>query len=243
MKAAFTISVFLLTTIFFAMVGADPSIASEGEHPLSIDYPVYPPAPLDQTDAEALAKSTGCQSCHIKSDEATMHPQRSVVLGCTDCHGGDASVRLTTAATTGSDAYEDVKAQAHVQASMPETWKARRNKVRTYALLNTESPEYVRFINPSDYRVADEACGACHDRIIEKAKRSIMATGAMLFGGAAYNNGIVPFKRYILGEAYTREGLPASIVGDVLVTSKTSSAPYSPSIRRTSTASATVLLL
>ena len=31
----------------------------------------------------------------------------------------------------------------------------------------------------------------------------------MLWGGAAYNNGILPFKRYINGEAYTREGLPA----------------------------------
>ena len=33
-----------------------------------------------------------------------------------------------------------------------------------------------------------------------------MATGAMFWGGAAYNNGILPFKHYILGEAYTRDG-------------------------------------
>ena len=33
-----------------------------------------------------------------------------------------------------------------------------------------------------------------------------MSTGAMLWGGAAYNNGILPFKRYVLGEAYTRDG-------------------------------------
>ena len=38
-----------------------------------------------------------------------------------------------------------------------------------------------------------------------------MATGAMLFGGAAYNNGIVPFKNYLFGEAYTRAGEPALI--------------------------------
>ena len=31
----------------------------------------------------------------------------------------------------------------------------------------------------------------------------------MFWGGAAYNNGILPFKHYILGEAYTREGEPA----------------------------------
>jgi hypothetical protein len=40
--------------------------------------------------------------------------------------------------------------------------------------------------------------------VIEAAERSLMATGAMLWGGAAYNNGIVPFKNYIFGEAYTR---------------------------------------
>ena len=76
----------------------------------------------------------------------------------------------------------------------------------------------MRFVNPSDYRVAEEACGACHSTIIKKAKRSIMATGAMLWGGASYNNGIVPFKRYILGEAYTREGLPAAIQAKFKVT-------------------------
>src|SRR3546814_16112100 len=48
--------------------------------------------------------------------------------------------------------------------------------------------------------------------VIEAAERSLMGSGAMLFGGAAYNNGIVPFKNYIFGEAYTREGEPAKIV-------------------------------
>ena len=34
----------------------------------------------------------------------------------------------------------------------------------------------------------------------------------MLWGGAGYNNGIVPFKNYVVGEAYTRAGEPAKIV-------------------------------
>ena len=79
-----------------------------------------------------------------------------------------------------------------------------------------ESPEFVRFVNPSDYRIVEEACGACHMSTIQAAKRSIMATGAMLWGGAAYNNGILPFKNYLLGEAYTREGKPAGIAGPPL---------------------------
>ncbi len=206
----------------FAVLGTGgESIASEGEHPLDIDYPEYPPAPRDQTDAEATLKSAGCQSCHTKSDEATMHPQRSVVLGCTDCHGGDATISAS-GSEWGSDAWESTKLAAHVRPAMPETWAKKKNEVRTYALLNLESPEYVRFVNPSDYRVADESCGACHATIIEKAKRSIMATGAMLYGGASYNNGIVPFKRYILGEAYTREGLPAAIMAKFKVTQEQS---------------------
>ncbi len=38
------------------------------------------------------------------------------------------------------------------------------------------------------------------------------STGAMLWGGAAYNNGILPFKRDVLGEAYTDKGEPATMV-------------------------------
>ena len=33
----------------------------------------------------------------------------------------------------------------------------------------------------------------------------------MLWGGAAYNNGIVPFKNYMFGESYTRSGEPALV--------------------------------
>ena len=42
-----------------------------------------------------------------------------------------------------------------------------------------------------------------------------MATSAMFWGAAAYNNGILPFKRSILGEAYTREGEGAAVVNPV----------------------------
>ena len=83
-----------------------------------------------------------------------------------------------------------------------------------YDLAN-ESPEFIRFVNPGDLRVAREACGACHIAIVEAAERSIMATGAMLFGGGSYNNGILPFKRYILGENYSRDGEATQLLGPV----------------------------
>ena len=53
---------------------------------------------------------------------------------------------------------------------------------RCYTMLNQESPEFIRFINPSDYRVAREACGACHLPEIQEAERSLMATGGDVLG-------------------------------------------------------------
>ncbi|MDX2144380.1 MAG: hypothetical protein SFV19_13575 [Rhodospirillaceae bacterium] len=194
-------------------VWATAAIASEGEQARHIDYPVYPPAPMLQTQAEADAKSAGCLTCHVKTDQPTMHDVQGLVIGCTDCHGGDAKVALTTGTPKDSSGYRETLDAAHVQPLFPESWDypRSRNPERTYTLLNRESPEFIRFINPGDYRVAREACGACHLDIIQAAERSLMATGAMLWGGATYNNGILPFKNYILGSAYTEKGEPASI--------------------------------
>jgi hypothetical protein len=126
---------------------------------------------------------------------------------------GNPQVRGDPALAPGDPAYVAARDQAHVLPRFPESWHwpVSANPRRSYTLLNREAPEYVRFINPSDYRVVRDSCGACHIEIIEAAERSIMSTGAMLWGGGAYNNGILPFKNYLLGEAYTREGQPARI--------------------------------
>ena len=188
--------------------------ASEGEHPEKVDYPEYAPAPARQQAQDAEKKSAGCESCHTDSDAKSMHVNPAVVLGCVDCHGGDAAVFAPTGPRVESD-FAALRDAAHVRPRYPETWHypASANPQRSYTLLNRESAEFVRFVNPSDYRVASKACGACHQPIIDANVRSMMATGAMLWGGAAYNNGILPFKNYILGEAYTEDGEAASIVG------------------------------
>jgi hypothetical protein len=184
-------------------------------------YTTAPNAPVSQDKAQMESKSVGCQSCHTETDEKTMHINPAVKLGCTDCHGGDANVRRPTGTDSADQpGYLAAMESAHVLPRFPEAWHypSSANPKRTYTLLNTESPEFVRFINPSDYRIAREACGACHLPIIEAAERSLMATSAMLWGGASYNNGILPYKRYVLGEGYTREGEPALIKGPVQVT-------------------------
>ena len=145
-----------------------------------------PPAPRSQMPAEAAAKSVGCVSCHAPTDAPSMHRNPAVQLGCTDCHGGDAAVLRAQNSVAGDDAYLRALRAAHVAPRDPQVWAARRgaNPERSYAALNRESPEFIRFMNPSDYRVAREACGACHLDTIVKAERSMMATGVMLWGGA-----------------------------------------------------------
>ncbi len=176
-----------------------------------------PPAPVHQTEAEARNKSAGCVSCHTRTDLATMHPNAAVVLGCTDCHGGNAAIVKPQNAAADDPAYAAARDQAHVVPRYPESWHTPHSASPelSYTLLNRESPAFVRFINPGDLRVAREACGACHLSIIEAQERSLMATTAMFWGGASYNNGVLPFKRYLLGEAYTRDGQPASVKNPV----------------------------
>ncbi len=194
---------------------AGSPMASDKEKPVKRDYSlvIAPPAPQRQSVAEMEGKSEGCLTCHVKTDAPTMHVSPAVRLGCTDCHGGNVSVRGNSELPHDHPDYVAARDAAHVLPKYPKSWHfpSSANPKRSYALLNQESPEFVKFINPSDYRVARDACGACHIQAIESAERSIMATGAMLWGGASYNNGILPFKNYLLGEAYTREGLPAKM--------------------------------
>ena len=194
---------------------AGSPMAADKEKPVKRDYSrvIAPPAPQRQSVAEMEAKSEGCNTCHVKTDAPTMHVSPAVRLGCTDCHGGDAAVRGNSELPHDHPDYVAARDRAHVLPKYPDSWHfpSSANPKRSYALLNKEAPEFIKFVNPSDYRVARDACGACHMQAIESAERSIMATGAMLWGGASYNNGILPFKNYLLGEAYTRDGLPAKI--------------------------------
>lgn len=205
----------LLVLLALLVIPSSMLHASDEENPQKITYAFSPPAPQTQTSFNAMAKSAGCISCHSASDASSMHKSEAVVLGCADCHGGDASVRLANTSWTMDDPrYVKLRNAAHVLPRYPKAWNwpSSANPQRSYTLLNREAPEYIRFVNPSDYRVVRESCGACHLEVIEAAERSIMASGAMFWGGASYNNGILPFKNYALGEAYTRTGEPAKIM-------------------------------
>ena len=180
------------------------------------EIPDSAPKMLRQTQAEADAKSTGCLSCHDGIEP--MHVSGQVNLGCIDCHGGDVNVNARSA-KPGTKEYAAAQADAHVAPRHPKVWRDAKNSdrlssanpERSYAALNEESPEFIQFINPGDLRVADKTCGGCHLNEVGQVQRSLMTTSALLWGGAAYNNGILPVKRYITGESYSRDGKPQKL--------------------------------
>jgi len=160
--------------------------------------PKLPPDLSKQTQAEADAKSTGCRSttCHIGIEE--MHPGSP--LGCIDCHGGNATATK--------------KELAHVHPLDPRDWPTSgRLPVRSYAMLNDESPEFVQFVNPGDLRAARMTCGnaSCHADEVEHVRKSMMGTVNMLWEAALYANGEYPSKISRFGEAYTEDGRPTRV--------------------------------
>ncbi len=203
-----------VASILFVLA-LSPAVANEGLHAVERGWTLAPPAPAGQSRDDAASKSAGCVSCHTDSDQKTMHRNPGVVLGCTDCHGGDARVAAPAGSSRVELPYIDAMERAHVLPRYPEAWPDSANPAHSYTLLNKEAPEFIRFMNPGDYRIARESCGACHLPIIEAAERSLMSTAAMFFGGASYNNGVLPFKRYIAGEAYTRDGQSARLENPV----------------------------
>src|ERR1700757_3049494 len=90
-------------TAVLMLVASTITTASEEEEPVERTYVATPPAPAFQSWAEADQKSAGCVSCHTKSDRKTMHANEAVVLGCTDCHGGDAGVMAPAGETYSAD--------------------------------------------------------------------------------------------------------------------------------------------
>ena len=191
---------------------------AKGEQPVERTYVTAPPAPRGQSEESVRQKSTGCVSCHAASDAKTMHLNPAVKIACTDCHGGNSSVQVQAGAKRASDSYRKTLDAAHVMPRYPASWHypSSANPARTYTLLNRESPEFIRFINPSDNRVAREACGSCHGEIVEASLRSLHSTGAMFWGAAAYNNGILDAKLSFLGESYDRNSRATILIGPKL---------------------------
>jgi hypothetical protein len=174
-----------------------------------------PDALARQTAEEAAARSRGCLTCHAGIEP--MHASPAVKLACVDCHGGDAAVEAPPGAAPGSPDYAAARDRAHVLPRHPDRWwpsgtPTARNPERSYTLLLEESPEFVRFVNPGDLRVAPEVCGSCHPAQVDAVRKSPMTTSAIFWAAAAYANGVLPVKGALFGESYSRDGKAQSIV-------------------------------
>ncbi len=183
--------------------GSGPQISVPKDLPRATAQSLPPPNWIDQSQADADKKSRGCLECHAGSEP--MHASPNVVLGCTDCHGGNPLPGLK-------------QPQAHVAPRNPVFWESSANPNDSTVLLNHESREFIKFVNPGDLRVADETCGPCHGRIVKNVDHSMMRHGAMLWGAALYNNGAYPAKNYRFGQAYGADGVPLRLESPVPVT-------------------------
>ncbi len=147
-----------------------------------------------QSNDDVFRKSVGCIQCHQGVGDP--HARETVRLGCCDCHGGNPQAHTIE--------------QAHVHPRFPEAWPTSGNPVRSFTLLNHESPEFIRFVNPGDLRVAHISCGTtgCHGDEVLQNRKSMMTHGCMLWGAALYNNGEYPKKWSRFGESYSMHGAP-----------------------------------
>ncbi len=205
------------------IAGAAVALLASGERPAAAqlveeERGAAPAALLRQSAAAAAAASRGCLTCHAGIEK--MHASSAVQLGCTDCHGGDPAPARPDGSARGDAGYDDAMRAAHVQPRRPELWRradgsySSANPVRSYTLLNEESLEFVRFVNPGDLRVAPIACGPCHPKETAAVPKSPMTTSSIFWAAAAYANGIVSRKGAFLGESYGPDGEAQSITAD-----------------------------
>ncbi|HXI23522.1 MAG TPA: hypothetical protein VNG71_06585, partial [Pyrinomonadaceae bacterium] len=158
----------------------------------------------------------GCLKCHDKIEP--MHRYGPTVAGALDkLDNGKDGMGLTCTACHGGNPVATTKEEAHVQPRFPKEWTRDgkfRVPERSGPLLNRESLQFVRFLNPGDLRVAETTCGSsdCHSTEAKGATRSMMAHGAMLWGAALYNNGGFPIKDANFGESYSASGAPQRLI-------------------------------
>jgi hypothetical protein len=163
---------------------AAPDTNDAGGEPAAAPQERKPPAPSD-----------GCVKCHTGVGD----PHQTKINNgpsCVDCHGGNGTAAL--------------KEQAHTaKPKHPEKWHSSANPEDTFTLLNNENWDWIRFVNPSDLRVAEVSCGGtCHGDYIKRLQKSAMTNSPQVYSTALYNNGSLPTKYAIIGENYSPSGEP-----------------------------------
>ncbi len=117
--------------------------------------------------------SQGCLSCHGGIEE--MHPWHH--LTCVDCHGGN------------GDAAQQKAAHVSPRRKLPGDERI---------LPRDQDLAYLRFVNPTNLRVAGSVCGVCHGDAVSNLERSLHGTTAGHLSDGLYENGYLAnrTKRY-----------------------------------------------
>ena len=110
-----------------------------------------------------------CVECHTGIED--IHP--GFPLTCAECHGGD-------------DTQSRVE-RAHVQPRLLVPTDER-------VLPQTYDLPYRRFVNPTDLRVAEVACGTCHETAVANMLKSLHATTSGHLGDGYYEHGLTDDK-------------------------------------------------
>jgi hypothetical protein len=155
---------------------------------LSADTPAAP----QEADDKEPAPSEGCMKCHTGVGDPHVTKIRNGP-SCVDCHGGNGAASTVDTAHTAKPKY-------------PEKWHGAENPEESFTLLNKENWDWIKFVNPSDLRVAHVSCGKCHDTYVRSLKKSAMSTSAQVFSTGLYNNGSVPNKDALFAESYSPHG-------------------------------------
>lgn len=205
---------FVIAAVLWSSKASSSNLDRGGDVYESVDRSARQSSP--QSD-QTTVPLEGCIKCH--KDVEPMHQYKgndalpklkgdrdAQNVSCTQCHGGNPT--------------EKTKEAAHVSPKYPDEWKkngkySSANPEGTNTLLARESWEFVRFINPGDFRVAAIACGQCHDehgKETNDVPRSMMTVGSMLWGAALYNNGGFPLKDPRFGESYSEDGQPQTLL-------------------------------
>lgn len=140
---------------------------------------------------------SACEVCHAPLTDGvphgieTAHPWHYV--SCTTCHGGqdrvcDGTLGGTPEAPTCDGAWVYDEARSHVSPGGGPAYL----KNLSPAALDRVPPDYLRFINPGDQRVARKTCGLCHQAEVKAQEMALMRHTAGELAVARWRGGKQP---------------------------------------------------
>jgi hypothetical protein len=154
-----------------------------------------------------------CIDCHRPGGIGIESAHPWAELSCVDCHGGTSP------------------AQDIVTAHVAKPAGVFNPKQLAADQLDALPPDYLRFINPGDLRVASVSCGSgspnsmvgtagCHQGVVEKVSRSLMSTFAGHYNVPRFLSGLQDRNAYygvrdIVHEEYDPETAPEGTVSEL----------------------------